>query len=150
MILGQTACCAIDEIEGLSNYLDAKDAMMAFCDELAGNGSYERNGYQDGHETGDLIVPGMVTFTAVVGYTDSESKPSYGPSFAAYIKKHKLGRVSMSPLTINRINHPTHKIRLWAWAPSVKGLLKWWKKYGPEPEPVKEKPTTYSYYGSGW
>lgn len=149
MILGQTACCAINEIEGLSDHDDAHDAMMAFCDELSGNGSYEKNDYLD--LDGDLIIPGMVTFTAVVGYTDgTKEKPSYGPNFAAYIKKHKLGRVSMSPLTINRINHPTHKIRLWAWAPSVKSLLKWWKKYGPEPEPVKEEPTTYSYYGSAW
>jgi hypothetical protein len=56
----------------------------------------------------------------------------YGPRFAAYICKHRLGTVIVGGTAPNRINHPTHVIRLWVWTPNPDRIKAWWKKHKKE------------------
>lgn len=117
--INETSCCAVNEIHGLSGYRDPKKAMLAFCEER-----------QDYGNPGNIRDPGgLITFTAVVKYKNSKKPgPSYGPDFATFIKENDLGEVAESPMAYNRINHPTHGVKLWAWAPDLKNLKKWYKK----------------------
>lgn len=159
MELIPTQCCGVEEIHDLSSHSTAEETMMGLCDALTYDGYNDREYRHGSSHSGDLIIPGLITFTGVVGYTDvTRANVTYGPNFAAYIKRHKLGQVTCSSISTNRVNHPTHKIRLWVWKPSISGLIKWWKKHGPPVEKEEECKTpayTMSAYGGrvydpGW
>lgn len=153
MELTQTQCCAIEEISELSTHATPEDAMADLCEamEYGAADSYNDREYRNRESNDDdLIIPGLLTFTGVVGYTDGDTDDTtYGPKFAAYIRKHKLGRVVEGPVSTNRMNHPTHKVRLWIWKPSVKGLTKWWKANRPE-RIVKDPYKPIISYYAGW
>lgn len=114
MYIENTSCCAVEDINGLSDHDTPEEAMEEFCEH-----------YYDGHYGPMSPLPGLILFTAVVGYTDNKAKPSYGPNFKAFILKHRLGSVVESPLTTNRQNHPNHQIKAWLWRPNQKALQAW-------------------------
>lgn len=123
MFLAQTQCCAIREINGLSRHPTPAAAMMEFCRQATAYNS---------------TLPGLITFTGVVACRCRKSrlvppppplhKIGYGEAFAAFIREHGLGDVREGPIQINRQNHPTHKVRLWSWAPAPRKLATWYKK----------------------
>lgn len=144
MELLETSCCAVREIDGLSDHLKAEEAMEEFCfliirddDEYyAGDdGYYDTMGrWRRPARTPQppFKTPGLIIFTGVVGDTNPKVKGNftYGPNFKAYILKHKLGMVVESPLTTNRLNHPTHQIKAWMWRPNQKALNAWYALHG--------------------
>jgi uncharacterized HAD superfamily protein len=65
-----------------------------------------------------------------VGHTDGTT-PQNGPyaqNFAAYIIAKKLGTVVAGAEAPNRINHPTHVVRMYSWAPDVEALKRWYQR----------------------
>lgn len=131
MTLKETQCCAIQEIAHLSDHASAEEAMEAFCGLLTES---HNDFYNDTSSKKflPLAVPGLITFSGVVGFERGSSSGrgniSYGPNFKAFILRHGLGAVSESPLTTNRLNHPERKIKAWMWRPHVKNLTAWWHK----------------------
>ena len=117
-------CCAVREIEYLSDYDTPEEAMGRIVDEEFGN------------------LPAFYVFTGVVGYTNSKRREVYGTKFRDFIDKNRLGAVTESPARHNP-NHPTHKVRVWVWAVNHKAVTKWLKKHG---DKVKEKRETYGVY----
>lgn len=139
MELEDTQCCAIKEINGLSDYADPAHAMNNLCEQLqdddlygdGDDGHYDHNNNWIPTKSGKLQIPGLITFTGVVKWEKGAGRTgdvTYGPKFAAFIMKEKLGAVTQSPLTTNRINHPGRQIRAWMWKPNVKQLNAWWAK----------------------
>lgn len=127
-------CCAVGEISLLEHYEGAPEkAMKDFCKGFE-QPSYALGTYRRiGSKLGDISA--FYVFTGVVGNKDGDDdgdyveEVSYGPEFAAYILKNRLGRVVESPARYNRVNHPTHLVKVWVWAPSVAGLNTWWEKH---------------------
>ena len=110
MLIEETTCCAVKEIDGLSEYTNAKDAMLDACEEL---GIYNYPKY----------TPGFVIFTGVVNRGQR-----YGQNFKAFILRNKLGSVAESPAAPNRINHPSHLVKVWVWQPDPTRLQHWYKQ----------------------
>ena len=113
-------CCAVGELYDLSDYNSPMSAMKAFC-----------HFYGDYH--GDPDDPGaFIIFTGVVRFTsDSDNygdDTTYGPKFASFIRKHRLGSVVSTKPVRNRNNEPDHYVKVWVWAPNYKELKKWWTK----------------------
>lgn len=132
MKIEDTRCCAVKEIANLSDHASPEDAMESFC-------RNEVDGY-NGESTSpsDLQTPSaFYTFTGVIGHRGGrgggvnpyyQANFTYGPRFADYIRRHKLGAVTSSVARVNRLNHPTHLIRVWMWAPSERNLKRWWSR----------------------
>jgi hypothetical protein len=125
--LRHTSCCGVMEISGLSSHKTPKDAMLEVVDGPAGwwNTGWGKYG----------CAPGLVIFTGVIRHTDGSAvrpNPYYGPRFAAYIRRHKLGIVTVGGTAPNRKTHPTHIIRLWVWNPNPDAIKAWWKKHNEE------------------
>jgi len=123
MIIGQTACCGIREIENLSDFDNAKDAMLAFCEAV----TEWRQG--DGAKiTKKSIGSGLVIFTGVVS-----QKNTYVQNFKKFIDKNKLGPTTISTGGYNP-NHPDHMIKMVVWVPDANKLTAWWGKKKSEEE----------------
>jgi hypothetical protein len=139
MEIHETACCALMEMAHISDHEgDAEEVMKEMCEQLDPELGSPIDSYNDGPPKGiTLVIPGHMIFTAVVGYTTNDDeegygvKPSYGPNLAKFIKKNKLGAVVESPIQVNRVNHPTHKVRVYVWTPNAKNLQKWWNGVKP-------------------
>lgn len=115
-------CCAFNEIKDLSDEESAEDAMNTFC-QVVNEQFYDKGEFKY------VLNPGaFYLFTAVVKYGTTPASHRYGDDFAAYIKEHKLGVVKETMTRLNRANEPTHLVKGWVWAPSVKGLQTWWDK----------------------
>src|ERR1700676_5286591 len=134
MLITGTATCTIAELCSLSNHDSAEEAMEAFCsiyfkqnryanpENLAGSG---KGFYANNPRSG---IPALIMFTGVVKSVCWDAdEVMYGPNFATYINKNRLGTVVQSPVRVNRIYHPDRSSCVWIWAPNVKGLEKWWK-----------------------
>lgn len=140
-----TQCCGVQEIYGLSHHGTPEEAMIAMCKAIWGertaptDGEYARKPY------------GLYTFTGVIEHSDGTEvvpNPHYGPRFATFIRKNNLGKVRASTPAPNRVNHPTHIVRLWVWAPDEKHLKGWWmKKLKANPALLAPPVQLKSYYG---
>lgn len=51
----------------------------------------------------------------------------YGTEFAAFIKKHKLGKVATPGKFHNVRYHGNHNCQAWVWHPDQKALERWWE-----------------------
>lgn len=128
MRINQMYCCAFNEISNLSFSGLPREAMREFC-RLESDEEYRHNGYIRRLNLGAFYV-----FTAVIKITDKpNNRPiyaprAYGQEFADYIKQEKLGKVTMTTVRLNRKNVPTHQVRGWVWAPSLKAMTAWWGK----------------------
>jgi hypothetical protein len=123
-------CCAVAEIDHLSEHDNPRDAMMEFCRNLRMYGGGIR------HPDSFVIFTGVVGNVARPDYSVSDSGPyddehvddtSYAPNFAKFIRENKLGPVKESVARANKRFHPDHKVRVYVWAPSFKNLSKWWE-----------------------
>jgi hypothetical protein len=114
MYIEDTQCCAMREIAELSQHRTAEDAMMGFC--KAHIGYYPS------------LFSAFYIFTGVVKQP-GPYQSKYGPEFASYIKRNKLGIVTESVTRSNRVNHPDHLVKVWTWATSQRGLEAWCKKH---------------------
>lgn len=129
-----TQCCAVRELADLSAHETAHEAMEEFCRQL----------WRYNLDTLTAKPSGFYTFTGVIRHTDGTAAMTnftYGPNFAAFIRKNKLGKVSVSHAATNCVNHPTHVVRIWAWCPDEKALRAWYKK-NQTPKEVKAKKAT--------
>jgi hypothetical protein len=120
MYVDETGCCAVDEIHELSVHGSAEEAMIGFIRAV-----YDSD---RGYDLDEHIFSAFYIFTGVV--KQPGSNPKYGPRFAAYIKRHKLGVVTESVARPNRVNHPDHVVKVWVWATSQRGLEAWARKKG--------------------
>lgn len=144
MELAHTGCCAVLEIDGLSDYESPEAAMEDVVENLfdEGGGDWERE-YDENDRLikkvkAKVPVPGFILFTGVVECECGDRcSTGYGEKFEAFIRKEKLGLVRGSAARPNRLNHPDHKVRVWTWAPSPKGMEAWWGKWKGE-EKVKK------------
>lgn len=144
MEICHTQCCALKEIHELNDYEGQPElALKRVCDAMV------EDELDNGEDISALPVPGHVLFTAVVGYAkgdeDYPKKPTYGPEFESYLKKHRLGTVVRSAIQANLINHPTHKVRCYIWTPHRARLRAWWKENGGV---IPER--NRNYYNNGW
>ena len=125
MTIEHTQTCGVQEICGLSGHTP-RASIAAFCRlELGRKPKYHGNEWNAPNKIFCFYL-----FTANLG----EYSGNYGPYFAAYIKKNKLGHVAATPATQNEAFHPEHKNQAWLWTPDVKALEAWWKEH----KPVKE------------
>lgn len=138
------------EICGISTFSSAKDAMIQFCNlqrKVEGSNAPPYN-MKRGLKL-DPNIANLYAFSAVVGYKSNLyhekviSKPKYGPDFAEFIRKNKLGRLIETWDGLWNKNHPNHKVKIWLWSPSFKNLSAWWEKN--RPSSVVETPYTYTY-----
>lgn len=125
-MINDTSCCAMKEIgeldySGRGTYgagkFSAERAMKNFCKQTFADryGGYKPSAFY--------------IFSAHVGYVDtSDMSLTYGPEFAALIKKHKLGDLSESTPHNNRRVHPDHLVQVWIWCPDEERLKAWYKK----------------------
>jgi hypothetical protein len=104
--------------------------MVQFCKIVS-----QRNYYTKANH---LQMAAFYVFTGVVACNGDEEDDDYleedtldyGPEFAAYIKEHNLGALIETPGRWNRLNHPTHKVKVWVWAPSETSLTAWYNSHG--------------------
>jgi hypothetical protein len=119
MEINETSCCAMDDIDGLSAFEGKpEEAMIDFCNSVE---------YTDYGGEKDFKPQNLYLFTGVIKQPSRHGKPEpkYGSEFAAYIRRHKLGRVTPSIAKYNRNNHPDH-VRAWVWAVNQESLKEWW------------------------
>jgi hypothetical protein len=118
MFINDTGCCAVMEIINLK-FGGSPHSIMKRLDEEF---------YYD--EIVKHEIPSFIIFTGVVGYTNSKVKPKYGPDFKKFILKNKLGTVTETQAAPNRVNHPSHLVKVWVWTPAPMNLKKWWRLSG--------------------
>lgn len=118
----KTSCCAINDIDRLQDHKNAKDAMIAFCQQALLTppkfGVY--TGVRD-------EIFSFYLFTAAVG----PSYRPYGQEFHDFIIENKLGDVWASPLRPNKAWHPDHSNQVWVWMPDKDAIKKWWAENDP-------------------
>jgi len=145
--VSSTRCCAMNQIHNLHHHLiNGKDGKMVFD----GKGALKKifgvwldsklryapktdsSDYRiHRHCSGHYIFAGVINLT---GDLERERKSpgcadlTYGPKFAAFIKRNKLGTLASSLPEINRINHPEHTVKVWVWTPDPDALAKWFEK----------------------
>lgn len=132
MDLNHTGCCAVLEIDGLSGCKGPEQAMSAVVELLfeEGGGEYEDiYRYPQRKKKTKVPVPGFILFTGVVSCKCGDNcETGYGEQFEAFLRKEKLGVVKASAPRPNRLNHPSHKVKVWTWCPNPRGVTAWWKK----------------------
>lgn len=128
-------CCAVQEICHLSDHDNAEAAMKELIEGYTYDGAVD---YYTGRKLDGCLekLPGFFLFSEVSSTTydnvsdNNRVKKGYGKKFALYIKKHNLGKVSISAAARNHQNHPQHFVKVYTWAPSQKGVKTWAKKMG--------------------
>lgn len=129
-LMNSESCCGVSEIDWLQTHKDPKKAMIDLCNQMVEQ-YYDYESYSYKSKGGDLQIPGLITLTAVVKYTGKDKKTKakgYGKEFASFIVKNRLGELVAGPVAPNRLNHPTHQVRIWVWKPNVGALRKWYKE----------------------
>lgn len=109
MEINETACCGLREINGLSGYDNAKDAMMDLCEML------------DSGDNGEDLPPNFafILFTGIV-------RDDSGQKFAEYIRRHGLGNVRAGTETKNP--NSGNIINAWVWSVNGSKLEQWYLK----------------------
>jgi len=114
MIAGETRCCGVLEIDGLSSHETPRAAMTSLIDRL-------RN------RCTTMPVP-FITFVGVVAYGKDESAldharvrrfNNYGQEFADYIVQNDLGNVVESNV---RASWSGNTLKMWIWEPDYFNL----------------------------
>ena len=127
MFIDDTCCCAMNQIDNLSGHRTAKDAMLDFCERVTDD---EDDGWDETPTFSSLAA--FYVFSGEVKRTDGTKVPlggKYGPNFADFIKRNKLGSVVCTEAHPNRVNHPKHIVKIWVWHPDLKRLMAWRKKH---------------------
>jgi hypothetical protein len=119
-------CCACQEINYISDCDTAEEAMLEFAEH---NGKYLSAFY---------IFTGLIKNGRNV---DPGGKVCQG--FAKIIEDNELGELVESPAKPNRLNHPTHKVKIWIWMPNRKKLAAWFKKNVTKEYLERERPYGY-------
>lgn len=134
MDINGTSCCALEELENISDMGSPEEILEEICGR-----AYEKDFYGFYDDEKVLKSSAFYVFTGVVGYRDGENLDvDYGPNLAKFIENHGLGVVVESPARYNRVNEPTHRVKVWVWAPSDRKLKAWWKDYKTKKEAERE------------
>jgi len=135
--------CAGQSITNLSYHKGPEEALLAFCQSQL----VFRNGYEWGKTSESprftLLVPYYSWMAGPEvsgkGHSSSVGWWAYGTEFAAYIRKHRLGRVSTLGPKINKKYHPDTTCQVWIWSPDQAAVEKWYTKIlTPKKVKVKE------------
>lgn len=143
MELNDTACCAVMEMSHIADNEGPEEVIREVCENVWGDPYYDPEWDDPPSENKPQA---FYTFTGVVGYRkgsdDEGDDTEYAPKLAAYIRKNDLGIVTESPTRYNRTNHPDHRVKVYVWAPSARGLRKWWVERKPE-KPKRERSSSW-------
>lgn len=118
--------CAVAAIGDLSYCDGPEDALRRICKNALGK---RRPAYFAGICDEYNKLTSFYVFSA--GPEDSRygnDWQNYGTSFAAYIKRHKLGKISTPGRFQNARYHAGHTCQAWIWAPDQKAVVAWWEK----------------------
>ena len=132
MMLRSMSCCGVREVSGLSGHKSAPEAMRSLCGYvLKPDGGYPTS-------DGSPVKPGDTTFRA--GFNPrfryvffTQAQPSkmegagYGFSFAAFIRKHKLGEVVIASEGDHVNPNSGNQLKMWTWTVDHEALAKWFK-----------------------
>jgi hypothetical protein len=107
------------EIDGI-NQNNPRTSLLELCEDYVNRWGYKgvKGTLQD--------LPGHVIFTGCI--QEGKQKFTYVQDFAAYLRAHHLGRVKLSQVARNRINHPDHQIIVGIWSPNMRTLRVWHKQ----------------------
>lgn len=119
--------CAISGIDYLGSCADAVDAMRQFCKTELGAG-FHRYDTKSDVKTYNTLMSWYVFVAGPeeAGHGHSKNWVKYGTEFAAYIKKHRLGKVATCPPVLNKKFHANTTCQTWVWCPNQKHLETWW------------------------
>jgi hypothetical protein len=126
-----THCCAIEEIHRLSDHPKSEDALRKILATMIG--CYPPNSTLEVYYRS---IPAFLWFSGVIECKEGRlpviggTNFTYGPNFAEFLRKNKLGTVTSGPSQWNRVNHPNHKVKMWVWQPDPKRVVAWWKENG--------------------
>ena len=131
MVIRSTGCCGVQELQYISSHPTPQEVLKDLCDRMrkpaktTAEQHYALSGKPHGH----------YIFTGVIRHRKGEGAPTqdgkYGPNLMAYIRQHNLGTVVESAEGPNRVNHPTHIIKVWVWTPAPRMLQAWYEaNYG--------------------
>jgi hypothetical protein len=126
MIVNSTQCCAVMELSGIASYNEPKQVVTRLCQTFRWNlAETDRWGYKQHSQP-----YAFYTFTSVerLKGTSDPVKIGYGKKLAEFIKANRLGEVKVSHGRYNRVNHPTHWVRVYVWSPHPKRLKEWYEK----------------------
>lgn len=111
-----TPCCALNIIEGISEYEGhPEEALLEVCENV-----------QDTH--GDLLseLRAFYIFTAVLKEKERPRTRRYGPELRDYIRRKGLGHVTESLSRMNRTGAPNHLVRVYIWTPNARAVSRWY------------------------
>lgn len=130
------ACCAVVEMGDIQYFKTPTSALKALC-KASAPATSRWGEYND--DTADWI-PGLqlssfYTFSGIEevkgGNVNRRGVPvGYASKLAAFIRENRLGTVAASPARTNRLNHPTHVVKVFLWTPAKRNLEAWYKKHG--------------------
>jgi hypothetical protein len=102
-------CCGLQEIDGVSNYNNAENALMGFLQDVGG---------ADGVRSG-------VIFTSA---GRSKTRPLvYALNLKEYIESHRLGTVHTLPSFRNK--NSGNQVITFLWIVKPTNLARWWRAY---------------------
>lgn len=151
-----TQCCGLQEVHGIdynvtntADYAgkntvgDARAHMQDLCMLTFFKVSYYTKLYEHKEPVSgkahmmESLWPGLVHFTTVLNKSGLQENPEKdaampGPKLAAFIKENGLGEVVAGPAAFNRVNHVSHLLKTYIWAPDQKALVRWWTLNMPE------------------
>jgi len=147
MYLNDTNCCALSEITNLSDNIgNPKQWMKDFCRSLGMYGDKWTPTRNLSRYIGAFYM--FTSVERIIGGSlrdrydeekleanerldpddDEVYRIKYGSTFAKFIKDNKLGKVTVSPGRPNYLNHPTHVVKVYIWAPDREALVNWFTK----------------------
>lgn len=111
MDIQQLDCCGISELQGIGDHEGNSEEIIR-----------ELYDFTDGFDA----VKTFYLFSAVLRHANGGNRLTYGPKFAAYITKHKLGTLVETAAHPNRTGGG-NTIKAWIWHPNLTALRGWAK-----------------------
>lgn len=134
------ACCAMSDTAGLEEHSSPKEALLSLCERVILKDRYSKSGSFRNYIQSIIIFSGVESFDGPTyrngedgpednyddDYEDEETvKVEYASELAAYLREHKLGEVVAGPKAYNFLNHPSHEVQAFMWAPDRDALTAW-------------------------
>lgn len=143
MYINELSCCAMADVDGIQECASPKEALLAICERAILKDRYSKTGGFRNYIQSILLFSGVEEAEDESIYRNGEDKPyddddddfyergecvkiGYASELAAYITEQKLGAVVAGPQAYNEINHPTHLVQAFLWAPDRKALTDWY------------------------
>lgn len=143
-----TNCCCLKEIHGIASMPDGASIVEAVCVRY----TKAHNGYGSGrlckgYEFMSSRVPGLIFFTGVISHKDHseiEGTSQIGDILAEFIRANKFGKVVDGATGYNRVNHPSHLVKIWTWETDAEALRVWYEASDAYKKAIKDWEQLYS------